>query len=42
MISEGPVHRPFRRARGKLYEMRDEGDHLEVVRKRTDLDGDSR
>jgi len=35
------LHRPFRGARGKLYEMRDEGDHLEVVRERTDLDGDT-
>jgi beta-xylosidase len=34
------LHRPFKMARGKLYEMRDEGDHLEVVRERTDLDGD--
>jgi beta-xylosidase len=34
------LHRPFRGARGKLYEMRDEGDHLEVVKERTDLDGD--
>ena len=35
------LHRPFRGARGKLYEMSDEGDHLEVVKERTDLDGDS-
>jgi beta-xylosidase len=34
------LHRPFRGARGKLYEMRDEGDHLVVVKERTDLDGD--
>lgn len=34
------VHRPFKRARGKLYEMRDAGDHLEIVRQRIDLDGD--
>ena len=34
------LHRPFRQARGKLYEMRDAGDHLEVMRERTDLDGD--
>ncbi|MBN2685790.1 MAG: family 43 glycosylhydrolase [Pontiellaceae bacterium] len=34
------VHRPFRNARGKLYEMKDCGDHLEVVRQRIDLDGD--
>jgi beta-xylosidase len=32
------LHRPFRGARGKLYEMKDAGDHLEVVRERTDLD----
>jgi beta-xylosidase len=35
------LHRPFKRARGKLYEMRDAGDHLEVIRERTDLDGDT-
>jgi len=35
------LHRPFRRARGKLYEMKDCGDRLEVVRQRTDLDGDA-
>jgi beta-xylosidase len=34
------LHRPFRDARAKLYEMSDEGDHLRVVRERTDLDGD--
>jgi beta-xylosidase len=34
------LHRPFRRAHAKLYEMSDEGDHLRVVRERTDLDGD--
>ncbi|MCU1322860.1 MAG: hypothetical protein JWM43_2509 [Acidobacteriaceae bacterium] len=34
------LHRPFKGARGKLYEMRDGGDHLEVVKERTDLDGD--
>ncbi|MDC7675942.1 glycoside hydrolase family 43 protein [Asticcacaulis machinosus] len=33
------VHRPFKNARGKLYEMRDAGDHLEIIRQRTDLDG---
>ncbi len=33
------LHRPFRNARGKLYEMRDAGDRLEIVRQRTDLDG---
>ncbi|MDR6533575.1 beta-xylosidase [Caulobacter rhizosphaerae] len=34
------VHRPFKRARGKLYEMRDAGDRLEIIRQRIDLDGD--
>ena len=34
------LHRPFKNARGKLYELTDEGDHLKVVRERTDLDGD--
>ena len=34
------VHRPFKNARGKLYEMRDAGDRLEIVRQRVDLDGD--
>jgi hypothetical protein len=34
------LHRPFRNARGKLYEMQDAGDHLEVMRERTDMDGD--
>ena len=33
------LHRPFRNARGKLYDIKDAGDHLEVVRERTDLDG---
>ena len=32
------LHHPFRNARGRLYEMRDAGDHLEVLRERTDLD----
>jgi hypothetical protein len=36
------LHRPFKRARGKLYEMRDDGDHLEVVKERVDLDGDAK
>jgi len=27
-------------ARGKLYQMRDAGDRVEIVRERTDLDGD--
>jgi len=35
------LHRPFKGARGKLYEMRDAGDHLEVVKERVDLDGDA-
>ena len=34
------LHRPFKTARGKLYEMKDAGDHLDIVRQRTDLDGD--
>jgi beta-xylosidase len=34
------VHRPFNNARGKLYEMRDAGDRLEIARQRIDLDGD--
>ncbi len=34
------LHRPFRNARGKLFDMADHGDHLEVLRQRTDLDGD--
>ena len=36
------LHRPFRNARGKLYEMKDCGDHLEVVCERIDLDGDAK
>jgi hypothetical protein len=36
------LHRPFKNARGKLYEIRDAGDHLELVDERTDLDGDGR
>ncbi|MBW8782515.1 MAG: family 43 glycosylhydrolase [Verrucomicrobia bacterium] len=35
------LHRPFKHARGKLYEMADCGDHLEVVKERIDLDGDT-
>jgi len=35
------LHRPFNNARAKLYEMRDDGDHLSIVRQRTDLDGDA-
>lgn len=34
------LHRPFKVARGKLYEMKDASDHLEIVRQRIDLDGD--
>jgi beta-xylosidase len=34
------LHRPFKNARGKLYEIADRGDHLEIIRERTDLDGD--
>lgn len=36
------LHRPFRNARGKLYEMRDLGDRIEVVREATELDGETR
>ena len=36
------LHRPFRNARGKLYEMADVGDNLRVNRERTDLDGPGR
>jgi beta-xylosidase len=32
------LHRPFKNARGKIYEMRDAGDQLEVLHERTDLD----
>jgi beta-xylosidase len=32
------LHRPFRNARGKIYEMKDAGDHLDILRERTDLD----
>lgn len=32
------LHRPFKFALGKLYEMRDAGDRLEVVREATELD----
>ena len=34
------VHRPFKNARGKLYEVRDTGDSIELVRQRIDLDLD--
>ena len=36
------LHRPFRNARGKLYEMRDAGDRVEVIREATELDGETR
>lgn len=36
------LHRPFNNARGKLYEMKDCGDHLEVVCERIDLDGETK
>ncbi|MCJ2181273.1 glycoside hydrolase family 43 protein [Novosphingobium sp. 1949] len=35
------LHRPFHNARGKLYEMRDEGDRLRVLREATWLDGET-
>ncbi|MEG3163354.1 glycoside hydrolase family 43 protein [Sphingomonas sp. PB2P19] len=35
------VHRPFNFALGKLYEMRDDGDRLSVVREATELDGEA-
>ncbi|MBJ6121440.1 glycoside hydrolase family 43 protein [Sphingomonas mollis] len=34
------LHRPFNNARGKLYQMHDAGDRIEVVREATELDGD--
>lgn len=34
------VHRPFKNARGKLYEVRDAGGRLEILNQRVDLDGD--
>ena len=34
------VHRPFRNARGKLYDVSDDGDRISITRHRTDLDGD--
>lgn len=33
--------RPFARACGKLYEMRDAGDRLEIVREAIKLDGET-
>jgi beta-xylosidase len=35
------LHRPFRFALGKLYEMRDAGDRLEIIREATELDGEA-
>jgi beta-xylosidase len=35
------LHRPFNHALGKLYEMRDDGDRLSVVREATELDGEA-
>jgi hypothetical protein len=35
------LHRPFTYAIGKLYEMRDAGDRLEIVRQAIDLDGEA-
>lgn len=35
------LHRPFENALGKLYEMRDDGDRLSVVREATELDGEA-
>lgn len=34
------LHRPFKNARGKLYEVRDAGGRIEVLNERVDLDGD--
>ena len=36
------LHRPFHNARGKLYEMRDTGDSVAVVREASELDGETR
>ena len=35
------LHQPFRQARGRFFDVRDAGDHLEVERERLDLDGAS-
>lgn len=35
------LHRPFKRALAKFYEMRDAGDRLEVVREAVELDGEA-
>lgn len=34
------LHRPFKNARGKLYEIEDAGSNLKIIRQRSDLDGD--
>ena len=34
------VHRPFKNARGKLYDVKDAGDHLEIMGELTGIDGD--
>jgi hypothetical protein len=34
------LHRPFKNACGKLYEVRDAGGRLELLNERVDLDGD--
>jgi hypothetical protein len=34
------LHRPFKNARGKLYDVRDAGGRIEVLDERVDLDGD--
>ena len=34
------LHRPFHDARGKIYAMKDDGDRLEIIRERMDLDTD--
>ncbi len=33
------LHRPFRRARARLFDMEDTGDNLKILRSRHDLDG---
>jgi hypothetical protein len=35
------LHRPFKYALGKLYEVRDAGDRIEIVREATELDGEA-
>ncbi|MDQ8205676.1 hypothetical protein [Pelagicoccus sp. SDUM812003] len=37
-VTDVPQYRPFRNARGKLFDMADRGDHLEILRQRTDLE----